>query len=214
MKKIKKFAKNLFSANRMKMLAMMLLCGTAVTFAQNAAGDYTAGTNALSTVTEEIAKYVPYVVKLCYAIAGVVAVVGAISVYIAMNNEEQDVCLSSSVSKPDSSVDTHYGSRNRTQRICQLPNVQGTSEASGVHGHPRALHHMGSLRCWRCHSWLHHCLLHLWICCWSDCSCCFSLHWCRTYLLQTEERSAHKERRPRCVYLRLFTKNVIFIECS
>ena len=91
MKKIKKFAKNLFSANRMKMLSMMLLCGTAVTFAQNAAGDYTAGTNALSTVTEEIAKYVPYVVKLCYAIAGVVAVVGAISVYIAMNNEEQDV---------------------------------------------------------------------------------------------------------------------------
>ena len=69
----------------------MLLCGTAVTFAQNAAGDYTAGTNALSTVTEEIAKYIPYVVKLCYAIAGVVAVVGAISVYIAMNNEEQDV---------------------------------------------------------------------------------------------------------------------------
>ena len=37
MKKIKKFTKNLFSANRMKMLAMMLLCGTAVTFAQNAA---------------------------------------------------------------------------------------------------------------------------------------------------------------------------------
>lgn len=78
------FAKNLFSANRAKMLAMMLLCGSLATFAQNAAGDYTAGTNALSTVTEEIAKYVPYVVKLCYAIAGVVAVVGAISVYIAI----------------------------------------------------------------------------------------------------------------------------------
>ena len=91
MKTIKKFAKNIFKPNRMKMAALMLLCGTAVTFAQNAAGDYTAGTNALSTVTEEIAKYVPYVVKLCYAIAGVVAVVGAISVYIAMNNEEQDV---------------------------------------------------------------------------------------------------------------------------
>ena len=48
----------------------------------------------LSTIlcySEEIAKYVPFVVKLCYAIAGVVAVVGAISVYIAMNNEEQDV---------------------------------------------------------------------------------------------------------------------------
>ena len=56
------FAKNVFKSSRMKMLALMLLCGTAATFAQNAA-----------------------------AIAGVVAVVGAISVYIAMNNEEQDV---------------------------------------------------------------------------------------------------------------------------
>ena len=53
MKKIKMFAKNLFKPNRMKMAALMLLCGTAATFAQNAAGDYTAGTNALSTVTEE-----------------------------------------------------------------------------------------------------------------------------------------------------------------
>lgn len=91
MKKIKTIAKNLFGAKRMKTLALMLLCGTIATYAQNAAGDYTAGTNALATVTEEIAKYVPFVVKLCYAIAGVVAVVGAISVYIAMNNEEQDV---------------------------------------------------------------------------------------------------------------------------
>ena len=91
MKKIKTIAKNLFGASRMKTLALMLLCGTIATYAQNAAGDYTAGTDALATVTEEIAKYVPFVVKLCYAIAGVVAVVGAISVYIAMNNEEQDV---------------------------------------------------------------------------------------------------------------------------
>ena len=91
MKKIKTIAKNLFGASRLKMLALMLLCGTIATYAQNAAGDYTAGTDALATVTEEIAKYVPFVVKLCYAIAGVVAVVGAISVYIAMNNEEQDV---------------------------------------------------------------------------------------------------------------------------
>ena len=91
MKKIKMFAKNVFKPNRMKLVALMLPCGTAATFAQSSAGDYTAGTNALSTVTEEIAKYIPYVVKLCYAIAGVVAIVGAISVYIAMNNEEQDV---------------------------------------------------------------------------------------------------------------------------
>jgi hypothetical protein len=38
----------------MKTLAMMLLCGAVATYAQNAAGDYTAGTTALSTVTEEI----------------------------------------------------------------------------------------------------------------------------------------------------------------
>lgn len=54
MKKIKNFAKKLFSAKRMKTLAMLLFCGTLATYAQNAAGDYTAGTDALATVTEEI----------------------------------------------------------------------------------------------------------------------------------------------------------------
>ena len=53
MKKIKNFAKKLFSAKRMKTLAMLLFCGTLATYAQNAAGDYTAGTDALATVTEE-----------------------------------------------------------------------------------------------------------------------------------------------------------------
>ena len=86
-----KKVKGLISSQRMKTLALMLLVGTTAAMAQNAAGDYSAGTTALTTVTEEIAKYVPIVVKLCYAIAGVVAIVGAISVYIAMNNEEQDV---------------------------------------------------------------------------------------------------------------------------
>ena len=90
MRKFGKRLKSLFSLSRVKALALTMLVST-VTFAQNAAGDYTAGTNALSTVAEEIAKYVPIVVKLCYAIAGVVAIIGAISVYIAMNNEEQDV---------------------------------------------------------------------------------------------------------------------------
>ena len=88
---LKKNAKSVLSSGRLKTLALMLLVGGGVAMAQNSAGDYTAGTTALTTVTEEIAKYVPIVVKLCYAIAGVVAVVGAISVYIAMNNEEQDV---------------------------------------------------------------------------------------------------------------------------
>lgn len=84
LKKVKNCLRRLASSERMKMLAFMLLVGTTVTFAQSAAGDYSQGTTALTTVTEEIAKYVPYVVKLCYAIAGVVAVVGAISVYITM----------------------------------------------------------------------------------------------------------------------------------
>ena len=90
-KKIKNYIKGAVKSQRLKAFALMMVCGTAVCLAQNAAGDYTAGTSALSTVTEEIAKYIPFVVKLCYAIAGVVAVVGAISVYIKMNNEEQDV---------------------------------------------------------------------------------------------------------------------------
>ena len=78
---------------QIKLAVMFLITtlGNVAANAQNAAGDYSAGTNALATVTEEIAKYLPYVVKLCYAIAGIVAVVGAISVYISMNNEEQDV---------------------------------------------------------------------------------------------------------------------------
>ena len=83
--KIKKFMKGIGSSERIKMMVLMLLMGTVAAFAQNSAGDYSAGTTALGTVTEEIAKYVPYVVKLCYAIAGIVAVIGAISVYIKMS---------------------------------------------------------------------------------------------------------------------------------
>ena len=60
--------------------------------AQSLAGTgYDAGTNALEEVASELVKYVPYVVNLCYALAGIVAIVGAVSVYISMNNEEQDV---------------------------------------------------------------------------------------------------------------------------
>ena len=66
--------------------------GAAKASAQALAGTgYDAGTSALEDVATEITKYVPYVVNLCYALAGVVAIVGAVSVYIAMNNDEQDV---------------------------------------------------------------------------------------------------------------------------
>ena len=77
-------------STKVRMLIIALLGGIPA-MAQSTAGDYSAGTTALSTVAEEIVKYVPVMVKLCYAIAGVVAIIGAISVYIAMNNEEQDV---------------------------------------------------------------------------------------------------------------------------
>lgn len=50
-----------------------------------------AGSSALTTAATTIKNYVPLVQKLIYAIACVVALVGALSVYIKMNNEEQDV---------------------------------------------------------------------------------------------------------------------------
>ncbi|WHX15178.1 hypothetical protein QMY64_11600 [Phocaeicola dorei] len=58
MKKIKNLTKRIFNAKRIGTLAMLLFCGVAATYAQNAAGDYTAGTNALTTVTEENAFWI------------------------------------------------------------------------------------------------------------------------------------------------------------
>ncbi len=50
---VKGFAKKAFSSKRMKSMALMLLVGCGAALAQNSAGDYTAGTTALTTVTEE-----------------------------------------------------------------------------------------------------------------------------------------------------------------
>ena len=50
---LKKNAKSVLSSGRLKTLALMLLVGGGVAMAQNSAGDYTAGTTALTTVTEE-----------------------------------------------------------------------------------------------------------------------------------------------------------------
>ena len=79
-----------FKFPRFAML-MVALVATGVAIAQTSDINVTAGTGALESVAQGIAKYVPFITKLCYAIAGVVAIVGAISVYVAMNNEEQDV---------------------------------------------------------------------------------------------------------------------------
>ena len=51
--RINKKVKGFFSSQRMKTLALMLLVGTTAAMAQPAAGDYSAGTTALTTVTEE-----------------------------------------------------------------------------------------------------------------------------------------------------------------
>ena len=51
---LKKTAKSVLSLGRLKTLALMLLVGGGIAMAQNSAGDYTAGTTALTTVTEEI----------------------------------------------------------------------------------------------------------------------------------------------------------------
>ena len=60
-------------------------------FAADTKVNLEAGQTALSNSTDEIKKYLPLVRNLIYAIAGIVAVLGGISVYIKMNNEEQDV---------------------------------------------------------------------------------------------------------------------------
>lgn len=62
-------------------------------FAQNifAQATYDTGSKALGDVKTGLVKWIDPVQKVIYAIAGLVALVGAISVYIKMNNEEQDV---------------------------------------------------------------------------------------------------------------------------
>ena len=74
------------------LVAVCLTFNVATALAQSGGGaGYEAGKNAISQASEQIAQYVPIATKLCYAIAGVVAIVDAISVYVKMNNEEQDV---------------------------------------------------------------------------------------------------------------------------
>ena len=88
-----RYAKSIGNRTMAFLLAgiLMLLKPVAAAAQSLANTGYEAGTSAMEDVASEIAKYVPYVTNLCYALAGVVAIVGAISVYIAMNNEEQDV---------------------------------------------------------------------------------------------------------------------------
>lgn len=77
------------SANR-RTFAMMLCMLVVVTVsAQNASMD--TGTKAIGAISTSLVKYIQPVRVLCYALAGIIAIGGGISVYIKMNNEEQDV---------------------------------------------------------------------------------------------------------------------------
>lgn len=48
-------------------------------------------TNGLTQAAAEIKKYVPLVKNIAYALAAVVFIVGGVSIFIKMNNGEQDV---------------------------------------------------------------------------------------------------------------------------
>lgn len=69
-------------------LMLVLLASVGTIMAQSSAA---AGTKAFTSVTTDLKAYVPLIRNLCFALAGIVAIGGSISVYIAMNNEEQDV---------------------------------------------------------------------------------------------------------------------------
>ncbi len=49
------------------------------------------GIAAITQVTTEIRRYVPVMQQLVYAVAGVVAVIGAFVIFFKMNNEDQDL---------------------------------------------------------------------------------------------------------------------------
>ena len=86
-------------STKVKMLALTLFSGTTA-MAQSTAGDYSAGTTALSTVAEEIVKHdfvvtmMLYVLYICYSIASVLVIVSAFQIYIKMNTGEDGIVKS------------------------------------------------------------------------------------------------------------------------
>ena len=82
-----------FSKRIFTICVCFVLFGIASAFAQNNV-DGSAGISALATVESQIGAYVPYVRSLIYVIAGIVAVIGSINVYMKMNNGDQDVSKS------------------------------------------------------------------------------------------------------------------------
>ena len=78
------------SANR-RTFAMMLCMLVVVTVSAQTNASMDTGTKAIGAISTSLVKYIKPVRVLCYALAGIIAIGGGISVYIKMNNEEQDV---------------------------------------------------------------------------------------------------------------------------
>ena len=72
-----------------RFVAVMLLLVVCTVAADAQSMD--SGAQAIGKATDSIKKYLPVVTKLIYVIAGIIGILGIISVYIKMNNEEQDV---------------------------------------------------------------------------------------------------------------------------
>ena len=73
---------------RLMMLLVLFFVCVGVSFA---AVDVSAGQSAMTEVTSGIAAYIPFVRKLIYSIPAIVAIVGAISVYVKRHNQEKAV---------------------------------------------------------------------------------------------------------------------------
>lgn len=84
---IKGFKPQVVKYGKRTMAFVLFFISTIIAKAQ----DMTAGTKALQSVTDSFKTYIPIVTDLCYVLAGLVVIVGAISTFIAMNNGEQDV---------------------------------------------------------------------------------------------------------------------------
>lgn len=72
-----------------RFVAVMLLLVVVAVSAD--AQNIDSGTTAITKATEALKKYVPVVTKLCYVLAGIIGIIGGISIFVKMNNEEQDV---------------------------------------------------------------------------------------------------------------------------
>jgi hypothetical protein len=77
------------SDNRRTMVMALCMLFVVAANAQGVSTD--TGVTAINSVADSLKHYIEPVRVLCYALAGIIAIGGGISVYIKMNNEEQDV---------------------------------------------------------------------------------------------------------------------------